>query len=171
VKGFFWRFVLISVCIVIRHGVSYADEEVPFKYKSYTSIGGNISSISGLGWSIGYHFSSPVLIRASGFIQSNEDETYSAFGIEVQYDLSKGQVARFYLVGGTGLYGTSDNTSDTTNTTKFALGIGMGGEIALGFEFVNHLSIGAQIYPEALYVNKTDSAVSVGGSLYFCFNW
>lgn len=157
--------IYVSAFIILVSASSvHADEGEPYTYTSYTAIGGSASSVSGIGVSIGIHLPDPVFLRVTGGAQTIDKKTVYSLGGEVQYDLSKGRFARFYVVGGAGVY-------HWTGSDYTAFGAGIGGEVALGYKMVNHLSVGGDLFPMVFYDNGTSSEVHPGVSAYFAFNF
>ncbi len=131
---------------------------------AYSSAGFNVSSVSGLGLSYRHHFAGASLLQFSGGILSSGSRTSSALGFEYQYELSKKETFRYYVVAGGGLYSSTKATS--------ALGLGIGLELPiLGDVIFESVTGGVGLFYPVAYSKNSGSVVSFGGSLYFFYNF
>lgn len=163
-------------------------EILNFEYKSYISVGLNISSHSGIGLSYRYHTETPFLFQVSGGVISSGRSYYYAIGGEIQRELSKSKDKRAFGVFATGLYGmryeeTDYEVSYSTgmNPTKkwrsdvnFSVALGVGGELALGSSIVDAISLGVAIYPIGSYITnsgETNFKMFPGGAIYLFYNF
>lgn len=165
---------ILFIVLCLFSGVIYAQEESTFTYEKYSSIGLYLGSVSGIGLSYRYHLANPWLFQVTGGLISIEKDLAYSVGFEGQYELSKSRTSRFYVMGGTGLYGskTQDNVKGgTESSTTFHLGFGIGGEIAFGSSIVGNLTIGVNFFPIALYAGDGETNIYPGGSIYLYYNW
>ncbi len=172
-KGRIYYRYLMILGFIFFSGITYAEEEASFSvYEKYSSIGLYIGSVSGIGLSYRYHFPNPWLFQITGgLIYIEEDYAYS-LGLEGQYELTKSNIARFYVMGAGGIYGSqTQSDGDTESTTTLHFGFGIGGEIAFGPTIVNHLTLGINFFPIALHVKENDSSIFPGASIYLYYNW
>ena len=136
-------------------------------YQPYSSVGFNVSSVSGMGLSFRHHMDSPGLIQfTGGFITSDQTTSYS-LGFEGQYELSLNETFRYYIALGIGRY--SGKVSSTT-----AMGFGMGLEVPIigSGGIYQSVTAGLDIFYPSLYIEtgKTN-VVTVGGSLYLFYSF
>ena len=132
-------------------------------YHPYSSIGFNLSSVSGIGLSYRNHFASPSQIQLTAGIVSSESSTSFSFGFEYQYQLSKKDSFRYYVSTGVGVY------SGTVSTTAVGLGIGLELPI-IGDIIYESVTGGLDLFYPVLYTGN-ESLVSFGGSLYIFYNF
>lgn len=94
-------------------------------------LGLAVGAASGAGLSFRHHLPSVVSYQLTGgIIKVNERLSYS-MGAELQFDLARGHVSRFF-VGGAAAYYYSGSTSHNEMDGPARLGIGIGGEYAGG---------------------------------------
>jgi hypothetical protein len=165
-KSKFIAFILVLIIPVLLYSqVKQGNAEKEFNFQDYSSVGFNVSSISGIGLSFRRHFQNPFLIQATiGYISDGKSDFYSS-GIELQYDISKRTDFRFYIAASVGLYGKSKKTYMT-------MGLGLGIEIPVfGGELIDNLHIGVNIFYPGGYFESSGTIVNIGGSAYLYYNF
>lgn len=105
---------------------------------------------SGLGVSFRHHLRIPVSYQLTGGIIKVDDRLLYDFGGELQFDLSRGEGNRLFVVGGVGYYYASRSSS---NEMDAPWRIGLGAGIEQGFS----PSVGVAI--ELLFTYFTDGTV------------
>ena len=117
---------------------------------------------TGVGLSFRHHLPGALSYQITGGIIKVDDRLSSDIGAEVQYDLIRGTPARFYVAGGTGYY-YSGKTSNNDMSAPWRLGLGIGGELAVG--------AGVHALVEVMFTYFTDGTVlplpQVGFYYYF----
>jgi hypothetical protein len=86
---------------------------------------------SGLGLSFRHHLPSVASYQLTGGIIKVNDRLSYSIGAEVQFDLARGPVSRFFVGGGAGYY-YSGTSSHNEMVGPARLGVGIGGEYAGG---------------------------------------
>jgi len=167
VRGGVQAVIVSCVLSVAAFSQSSQDSAFTTTHQSFSSVGFNVSSVSGMGLSFRHHMNSPGLIQfTGGFLTSDQSTSYS-LGFEFQYELSLKETFRYYVALGIGTYSGSD--SKTT-----AMGFGMGLEVPIigSGAIYESVTAGFDIFYPSLYMEtgKTD-VVTVGGSLYLFYNF
>jgi hypothetical protein len=135
--------------------------------RSFSSVGFNVSSVSGMGLSYRYHMDSPGLIQFTGGLIVSDEATSSSFGFEAQYELSLSETFRYYLALGFGTY-----SGKTTTTTAAGFGMGLEVPIIGSGGIYESVTAGFDIFYPALYIETGKSnIVTVGGSLYLFYSF
>jgi hypothetical protein len=91
-------------------------------------------SVSGIGVSFRHHLPSVFSYQITGGIVKPGDRLYYTIGAEVQFDLVRSVASRFYVAGGGGYY-YSGSTGHNELEGPGRVGVGLGGEIAIGGGF------------------------------------
>lgn len=133
-------------------------------YHPYSSIGFNLSTVSGLGLSFRSHLANANQIQFTGGIVSSKGSTAYSFGFEFQYQLSKKDTFRYYVATGLGMYSGSPK-----GTTAVGLGIGLELPI-IGTTIYESVTGGVDLFYPVFYMGN-ESLVSFGGSLYIFYNF
>ncbi|MEX2115390.1 MAG: hypothetical protein WEB37_00765 [Bacteroidota bacterium] len=168
---FFIRCLQVVIVSCALSGIVFSqpnrDSVFTIPHQSYSSVGFNVSSVSGMGLSYRHHMNSPGLIQFTGGFLTSEGTTSSSLGFEAQYELSQRETFRYYIALGIGTY--SGQTSTTT-----AMGFGMGLEVPIigSGAIYESVTAGFDIFYPSLYMEsgKTD-VVTVGGSLYLFYSF
>jgi hypothetical protein len=142
------------------------DSTKQFNYIPFSSVGFNISSISAVGISYRKHFANPTTIQITGGFISTTGNTSSAIGAEVQFEISKKSSLRYYVSLGIGHYSFSSGQS--TN-----IGLGIGIELPAFSETIfDNVTGGVSIfYPAAYFASSGTNVVTLGVSLFTCYNF
>jgi hypothetical protein len=147
------------LCFFLLAGVSVLSAQTSLdstqtaKSSRFSSIGFNVSSVSGMGLSYRNQLTTRSLFQVTGGVLTTDKRTSYSFGLEYQYQLSKSPSFRYYLAGAAGVY------SDIT-TKEFA-GFGLGLEIPI---------VGPTIfYPAFNLSGKTQ--IGIGASVYVYYNF
>ena len=156
-------FFCVLVAITSASAQVTNDSTLAPGYRPYSSIGFNLSSVSGLGLSYRNHLASPSQFQLTAGIVSSKSSTSYSVGFEYQYQLSKKDSFRYFIATGVGVY------SGTTSTTAAGLGIGLELPI-IGTTIYESVTAGADLFYPVLY-SGNESLVSFGGSLYIFYNF
>jgi hypothetical protein len=105
---------------------------------------------SGLGVSFRHHLRIPFSYQITAGIIKVDDRLLYDFGGEVQYDLSRGEGSRFFVVGGLGYY-YAGRSSHNDIDAPARLGFGAGAEVGIS------PAIGATL--ELLFTIFTDGTI------------
>jgi hypothetical protein len=157
------------LCFFLLAGVSVLSAQTSLdstqtaKSSRFSSIGFNVSSVSGMGLSYRNQLTTRSLFQVTGGVLTTDKRTSYSFGLEYQYQLSKSPSFRYYLAGAAGVY------SDIT-TKEFA-GFGLGLEIPIvGPTIFEGVTSGCCLfYPAFNLSGKTE--IGIGASVYVFYNF
>jgi len=117
----FLSFALVSSAQVV---VPSKDKPTELEHGVF-GLGGAFGLGTGMGLSFRHHLPSVVSYQiASGIIKDKKNLIWD-IGIEMQFDLMRGESTRFYAGGGAGYYYAGENKNDLDSPGRFALGIGI----------------------------------------------
>lgn len=126
------RSVMI-VMVAVMGSVGTLTAQVVAPSSSPTSFRQNVFGLGffggasgGLGLSFRHHLPSPISYQVTGGIIKVDGKLRSDIGVELQYDLTRGGGARFYVVGGFAYFYSGNDKNEMKSPTR--AGVGLGGE-------------------------------------------
>lgn len=168
-----WTYKSVGVALasgllsVAAFSQSNRDSVSAASHRSFSSVGFNVSSVSGMGLSYRYHMDSPGLIQFTGGFITSDQTTSSSFGFEAQYELSLNETFRYYIALGFGTY-----SGKITTTTAAGFGMGLEVPIIGSGGIYKSVTAGLDIFYPSLYIETGKSnVVTVGGSLYLFYSF
>lgn len=160
----FRKIIFLGFLIVMAQSSPAQDSvgtSVPVRY---SSIGFQASFVSGIGISFGLNESGKYRARATFGILTNDSKTYSSFGIDYQFELTKRQDFRVFIGPG---FGTRSISTESSHTT---LGLGTGIEAPVtGNSVFQNVTGGVTVYyPTYFFLSKN---ISFAGAVFISYNF
>jgi hypothetical protein len=113
-------------------------------------LGFAIGPASGVGLSFRHHLPSPMSYEITGGIIKVDERLSYSVGVEVQYDLVRGAISRFFVTSGASYFYTGSSSHNEMDGPG-RLGVGIGGEFATG--------PGLHVTTELMFTYFTDGTV------------
>jgi hypothetical protein len=132
--------------------------------RKFTTIGFQISDVSGIGLSIGFNQENTYRLRFTGGFISKNNITYHSLGVEYGFDLTKNKPYRVFMGPGFAVRGESDGDTHTN------IGLGTGFESSWGGTTIfENMSAGVEIYyPTYYFLSNT---VWFDGGAFISYNF
>ncbi|MBI1805688.1 MAG: hypothetical protein HYR76_01400 [Ignavibacteria bacterium] len=124
--------VLLMICVVLVVSSSHAQVSKPKEGsnqidRSVFGLGFSAGLASGFGLSFRHHLPGDVSYQVVGGIIKVDRKLHYNLGVELQYDLVRGESTRFLIAGALGyFYSGEDGKNDLA--APFRIGFGIGGE-------------------------------------------
>jgi hypothetical protein len=150
------RIVLVMILLSLLCGVARTQVAIPDKKggtgfrEEVMGLGLFAGPASGLGVSFRHHLRIPLSYQVTAGIIKVDDRLLYDLGGEVQFDLSRGEGSRFFVVGGFGYY-YAGRSSNNEMKAPGRLGLGAGAELGIS------PAVGATV--ELLFTCFTDGTV------------
>lgn len=131
-------FLLVSV--LIGASMTQAQVVLPDRgrevslHQSVFGLGLGAGPVSGLGLSFRHHLPSQFSYQITGGIIKVDNKISSDIGAEGQFDLGRGETARFFVAAGIGYFYSGTNDRNRMDA-PWRMGAGIGGEVVAGSGF------------------------------------
>ncbi|MEW5797803.1 MAG: hypothetical protein AB1728_02245 [Bacteroidota bacterium] len=159
------KFTSLAVLIFLYSTIIHAQDTLTvLQSVRYSTIGFQASFVSGIGISFGINETGKYRARATFGVLTNDSKTYSSFGVDYQFELTKRQDFRVFIGPGFGVRSISTEDSHT------ALGLGTGVEApATGNSIYQNVTGGVTIYyPTFFFLSKN---ISFAGAIFISYNF
>lgn len=131
----------------------------------YSTVGFQISQVSGIGISYGRNLENSYRFRFTGGVLSGGSNTvYFSFGTDYEYELTKNKPFRVFIGPAIGVWGVSNEPAHI----NAALGTGMEAPIT-GTTIFENVSVGAEVYYPTFYF--LGGTIGVAGGLFISYNF
>jgi hypothetical protein len=126
------------------------DDAVPSPRENVFAMGLFAGPASGVGLSFRHHLPSPLSYQITGGIIKSDDHLSYSIGAELQYDIKKTSITRFFAAAGTS-YFFSGKPEENEMAAPGRLGAGIGGEL--------HAGSGVHVMVDLLFTYFSDGTV------------
>jgi len=141
---------LILGGIACAQVVSPDADAVPAPRENVFAMGLFAGPASGVGLSFRHHLPSPLSYQITGGIIKSDDHLSYSIGVELQYDIKRTSITRFFAAAGTS-YFHSGKPEANEMAAPGRLGIGIGGEL--------HAGSGVHVMLDLLFTYFSDGTV------------
>jgi len=151
-RRFGFLLLALGVCAGLASAqvVSPDDDAVAPPRQNVFAMGLFAGPASGVGLSFRHHLPSPLSYQITGGIIKSDDHLSYSIGAELQYDIKRTGVTRFYAAAGTS-YFFSGKPEFNEMAAPVRLGAGIGGEI--------HAGSGVHVMIDLLFTYFSDGTV------------
>ena len=147
---------------------SLHSQDSTITYKNY--FGFAASRVSGVGLLFGTEATPDVNLQFTGGIFRTSSNSFSSFGLELQYNLQNSSGGRIYVGPAFGGFNETNDigTSHEGNNSEFVVGLAMGVVVPIKGIFSDRLRASATLYYPTFYKDNSIS-VGFGATLHFLF--
>lgn len=137
-------------------------------YKNY--FGFTASRVSGVGLMFGTEATPAVNLQFTAGIFRTSNNSFSSFGLELQYNLQNSSGGRIYIGPAFGGFNETNDigSSNESQDSEFVVGLAMGVAVPITGIFSDRLRASATLYYPTFYKDNSISA-GVGATIHFIF--
>ncbi len=158
--------VSLTVLLLFLSLSSHAQDSLSAKKPLiYSTVGFQISQVSGIGISYGRNMENNFRFRITGGVLTTGSSTYFSFGTDYEFELTKNKPYRVFIGPALGTWGVS------TEPPHFNIALGTGIETPLmgGNTIIENITSGVEIYyPTFFTLSKT---IGIAGGVFISYNF